>query len=186
MTVKEVIALAAGCLGREELVSALDKEEVSEEEKLEFDAFLRAYNFVENEVALDYFPLKKEELFAPVEHKVSYTRFSSAPVDVLKVTDGNGRTVEFEIRPTHIYLPEEQGVVSVTYSYAPVQKSIEDSSEFSGKISARLLAYGVASEFSLVCARYQEAAMWEKRFRDALKCANLCRRKLSMSSRRWV
>lgn len=184
MTVKEIVRLAAEMLGRQDLSEAIDA--LEGEPEGEVKSLVRCFQLVENEVALDYFPLKKEEPFAPEGHKVSYTRFSSAPVDVLKVTDGNGKAVEFEIRPTHIYLPETNGVVSVTYSYAPAPKTIAQSSEFSGKISARLLAYGVASEFSLACARYQEAAMWEKRFRDALKCVNLCRRRLSMRSRRWV
>lgn len=184
MTVKEVVRLAAEMLGRQDLSETIDA--LEDEPEGEVKLLVRCFQLVENEVALDYFPLKKEEPFAPAEHKVNYTRFSSAPVDVLKVTDGNGKAAEFQIRPTHVYLPGEYDVVSVTYSYAPAQKTIEDTSDFSGKISARLLAYGVASEFSLACARYQEAAMWEKRFRDALKYANLCRRKLSMRSRRWV
>ena len=72
MTVKEVVALAAGCLGREDLLSALDKgeDEISEEEKLECDALLRCYNFTENEVALDYCPIRREERVEITENKI--------------------------------------------------------------------------------------------------------------------
>lgn len=184
MTVKEVIKLAAEILGREDLSEAAAS--LEGEPEGEVKSLVRCFNLVENEVALDYFPLRKEETFAPQSHEISYLGFSSAPVDVLKVTDRKGREIEYEIRTMNIFLPEMPDEVTVTYSYAPSRKKIDDNSDFSGKVSARLLALGVASEFCLTNSRFSEAAIWEKRFRDALRAAGIVRRKLSMRSRRWV
>lgn len=184
MTVKEVIELAAQCLGREDLSEAVAS--LEGEPEGEVKALVRCFNLVENEVALDYFPLRKEETFTPQTRELPYLGFASAPVDILGVTDGAGRAVEFEARTMNIYLPAEYDKVTVTYSYAPAQKEIDGVSDFSGKVSARLLALGVAAEFCLTASRFSEAAMWDKRFRDALRAAGIIRRKLSMRSRRWV
>ena len=184
MTVKEVVKLAAENLGRQDLSQRIDaqEEEVSEE----VVSLLRCFNLVENEVALDYFPLKKEETFSPVSNRVSYTAFASAPVDILDVKDGSGNDVAFEIGSSQLFFPKKHERVTVKYAYAPAQKKLEDESDFSGKISARLLSFGVAGEFCLTASRFSEAATWERRFLEALKAVNLIRRKLSMRSRRWV
>ena len=185
MTVKEVIALAAENLGRDDLSAEIAA--MSGEAEGEVKSLLRCYNLVENEVALDYCPLKKTEQFALVSGSLFFTRFSSAPVDVYKVEDAAGRDVKFELYPTHLYCRElDSAKVNVTYSYTPKEKKLSGESEFSGRVSARLLALGVASEFCLSCGQYQEAAIWEKRFRDALRAAQLLRRKLCVRSRRWV
>lgn len=195
MKVMEVVKLAAQNLGRQDLSDSIDAlaqtsgdaaETEGETLSDEIKSLVRCFNLVENEVALDYFPLKKEEAFTPVSHTVPYTEFSASPVDVQKVTDEGGRDVEFEIRSAHLYLPKEHKKVVVTYSYVPALKTLGDESEFSGKITPRLLSFGVAGEFCLSASRFQEAAMWERRFLDALKAASLIRKKLSMRARRWI
>ena len=190
MTVKEVIALAAGCLSRDDLVSALDKEEsaLSEEEKLELDAFLRAYNFVENEVALDYCPIKKEETIEVSENKIYYSKLSQVPVNIRKVVCG-GYLQRFAAYPAYILMTDGWlGRASVVYDCIPSTKtSFDEETECSDKgVSARLLAYGVASQYCLVNGENGRAALWDKKFRDALRAKNLLRRTVSVRSRRWV
>ena len=51
MTVKEVLALAAENLGREDLSAQLSADSVQADGEIK--ALLRCYNLVENEVALD-------------------------------------------------------------------------------------------------------------------------------------
>ena len=191
MTVKEVITLAAGCLSRDDLISALDKseEELSEDEKLELDALLRAYNFVENEVALDYCPLKREETIEVKENKIYYTELAQVPVNIRKVV-GGGYLQRFAAYPAYILMSDGWlGRVSVVYDCIPSTKnSFDEESEFSREtgISARLLAYGVAAQYCLVNGESGRAALWDKKFRDSLRAKNLLRRTVSVRSRRWV
>ena len=78
------------------------------------------------------------------------------------------------------------GSVTIDYTYVPEQPKISDETAFSDKVSARLLAFGVANEYLLTAGRYAEAAVWEKKYRDALSAAGLSRRKLCVRARRWV
>lgn len=191
MTVKEVVALAAGCLGREDLLSALDKgeDEISEEEKLECDALLRCYNFTENEVALDYCPIRREDRVEITENKIYYTELSQAPVNIRKVVCG-GYLARFVTYPAYILMSDDrQGSALVVYDCIPCTKNaFDEQSEFSEEsgISARLLAYGVAAQYCLVNGENGRAALWDKKFRDALRAKNIFRRTVRVRSRRWV
>ena len=186
MQVKEILALAAQGLGREDLKEALEGGEAAEETQKELACLLRGYNFVENEIALEYFPLKAEESFPCAGGNLAYTHFAHAPVNVHKVTDKAGREVDFKLFPAYLSLPDGTDEAMVLYSYAPEKKDFGDESAFSGRISARLMSYGVASEFLLANARYTESDLFQKRYQDALRAAGILRRRLSMHARRWV
>ena len=68
-------------------------------------------------------------------------------------------------------------------AYKGGRAALDGETAFSGKISARLLSYGVACEYLLSGGRYAEAAVREEKFRAALSAAGLARRKLCVSAR---
>lgn len=183
MLVKEVVALAAATLGRQDLER--DALGVAGEPEGELASLLRCYNLIENEIALDYFPLKREETFQTPTGEILFTRFSYAPVNIVRVRDGGGADVAFELYPEKL-AAQRGGALTVTYAYSPKEKKWNEACEFDGKISARLMAYGIACEFCLTRGQFQEAAAWEKRYRDCVRAANINRRKLSVRSRRWI
>ena len=185
VTVRDVIALAAANMGREDLAAAVNSQ--SEQPSEETESLLRSYRLVENEVALDYFPLKAKETFNIGKGKLPYADFSNAPVNVTRVTGAGGEELAFEYYPDHLRLPEKtRGSVTVEYSFAPAEKGLGDATSFPDKISARLLAAGVCAEFCLSRGQFAEAAVWEGRFYDALRAASIPRRRVTVRSRRWV
>ncbi len=184
MKVKEVLALAAATLGRDDL--AAEVYDLTGEPAGELASLLRCYNLVENEIALDYFPLRHRQTFLPENGVVPFTQFNFAPVSITAI-ECESRPAKYDVYCDHLKIHVKPGErVTVLYSYSPAQRKWEDDSSFSEKISARLLAYGVASEFCLSHGQFSEAAMWEKKYREALKAANIIRRKLAVRSRRWA
>ena len=204
MLVREVLMLAAENMGREDLSEELAARAASEEAasgetdassgsdsaaELSEDArsLLRCYRIVENEVALDYFPLEKTEKFSSLGGKVQYAVFSSSPVNIVDVKDADGNRIGFTAYAAYLDVSGVTGSVSVTYAYAPPQAELGDEVAFPARISGRILAAGICSEFLLTCGRYAESEVWEGKFRDALRATGVFRRKLcSMRSRRWV
>ena len=190
MTIKEVLALALECLGREELIPVLDKTSstLTDDEKQEVNSLLRCYNFVENEVALDYCPLKKEETVKVQNDKLYYTRLSKTPARIRKVVSG-GELVRFSEYPDHILFGDGwQDTVNVAYNYLPTGKTaLTQSAEVAdGQVSARLIALGVTAQYFLVNGETGRAALWDKKYRDALRAKNLLRKAVTIRSRRWV
>ncbi len=177
ITVKEVVEAAARLVG-----STANLEDESSEEVL---LLVRCFNFVENEVALDYFPLKRTEEVA-VSDKMEYAALSSAPVHILRVTDPYGCALAFEAFPAYLDLKGYAGSANVTYAYAPAAKRLGENSDFAGAVSARLLAYGTATEYLLACGRLAEATVYDEKYREAIRAAGQTRRPLAMRSRRWI
>lgn len=180
MTVREILLLAASMLDMEDVRLSLES---AGEADGEGAALLNAFHLVENEIALDYFPLKKKEHLPFEDGKLLFTRFSRLPVNIHSVKC-NGQKVRFAIFPA--YLQADCAEADILYSYAPERKTLTDECELGGNISARLVALGVASEYCLTKGMFEAAKMWALRYRDALRAAGILRRPLSVRSRRWV
>ncbi len=190
MTVKEVISAAAGCLGREDLVAALERSQSvwSGDEASELKALLRCYNFVENEIALDYCALKKQETVRVVGNKINYSDFTRTPYRIRKVVCG-GALARFKAYSAYLFMCDGwNGSATVDYEYIPNPKPAFTSlSEFAGtSITARVMAYGIAAQYFLENGESRRSAMWERKFRDSLNEANLFKRTVRIRSRRWV
>ena len=184
MKVKDVIVLAAEELGVGEKVKAfLSQGDVSGEATT--DALVRCFNLVENEVALDYLPLFAEDVVLTDSGRIAFSAFSENPVRILFVVDSDGNKVKFNLFPDHIRL-EKPAVYTVTYTYSPKKKGIDDESDFKTAVSERLFAYGIAAEYCTACGLYEEGAVWAEKYKDALKAAYKQKACRVMRTRRWV
>ncbi len=183
MTVKETILLAAGELGVEERVrDYLDGK--GETGKRETEVLLRCFNLVENEVALDYLPLYCEDEVDSETGFIAYSELTRPAVRVLGVADMWGNSAPFKLFPQ--YLKTQPGRVKIVYTYTPAEKTAEENSDFVLQASPRLFAYGIAAEYCLAAGLYEEAAVWDKKYKDALTAAYRNRTSKVMRSRRWA
>ena len=183
MTVKEVIITAAGLLELEEKVSAFvgGDNTVGEEETA---ALVKCFNLVENEVALDYFPLTVEETVRTDTGRIAYKDLSKAAVRILGVKDESGSSVAYKVYPE--YLTAQPGVLTIGYTYTPDKKDLDGESDFQLIVSERLLAYGIAAEYCFSTGYYEEGEVWNKKYKDALAAAYRSSPAKSLRSRRWV
>lgn len=182
MTVKEVLSQAAFLLGRDELVTLLQTEEGAQ--SAEAVSLLKCYNTVENEIALDYIPLTAEQEIRVLGGKVYYTVLKRTPVSVLSVTDEYGNKLPFTIYPE--YIRTSTGAKVIVYTYAPEVKQLTDNCEYGNRLSVRLLSYGVACEYCLINGRYEEALLWDRKYKDALLCVAALNKPHVVRSRRWI
>ena len=183
ITVKETLLATAGELGLYDSVSAyLEGGDASGKETV--DNLLRCFDTVENELALDYFPLYAEEEVETDTGCVYYSELSRSAVRVVKVEDGWGNDVPFRLFPE--YLKTQGGRIKIRYSYAPVKKTLQGCSDYRTQVSARLFSYGMAAEYCLSQGLFEEAAVWNKKYKDAIGMAyrnNPCK---ILQSRRWI
>ena len=156
----------------------------SENAKADTENLLRAFNLVENELALDYLPLRAEEEVETTTGAIEYSAFSRSVVRILQITDTWGNELEFKLFPD--YVKTQCGKVRVCYTYTPTEKTFTDESEFHALVSVRLFAYGIASEFCLASGRFEEAAIWDKKYKQAIAAAYRAKPVKKISSRRWV
>ncbi|MBQ8684977.1 MAG: hypothetical protein IJ514_02250 [Clostridia bacterium] len=183
MTVVEIILAAATELGIADDVQAALEEGATAGEA-DAKNLLRCFNLVENELALDYLPLVAEESFKTDTGAVYFSEFSRSVSRILKVCDGSGNAVAFKIFPD--YLKTQPDEVVVRYAYVPKEKGFTDESDFKAYASVRLFAYGIAAEYSLASGLFEEAAVWDKKYKEAITAAYRSHPCKAMASRRWV
>ena len=183
MTVKEIIEAAALELGIFSTVHAY-LENGDETGKQKCENLLRCFNIVENELALDYLPLNAEDEFESETGVIYYTQFEHSVVRIIAVEDEWGNAVPFKLFPK--YLKTQNGKVRVVYSYTPKEKKLDENSDFTLQASVRLFSYGVATEYALANGLFEEATVWDKKYKDAVQAAYQLRPCKKIQSRRWV
>ena len=183
MTVKEVLLTAAFELGMADEVQAyLDGS--SEAGEADTENLLRCFNLVENELALDYLPLYREEDISTETGVVFFSDLSRAAVRVVRVTDAWGNETSFKLYPE--YLKTQPGNLKVGYTYTPKEKTLDGESDFTRFVSPRLFAYGIAAEYSLASGMFEEAAVWDKKYKEAIAAAYRAKPKGNIKARRWA
>lgn len=182
MTVKECVELAAVQLGIAEEVNEYFAGSRVGMEKAEL--LLTCFNLVENELALDYLPLVAEEEISSDTGVVEFSALSRDAVRVTGVTDRWGNSVAYQLFPA--YLKTQPGKVKITYTYTPEQKTMEDESDYVTLASVRLFSYGMAAEYALAKGLFEDAAVWDKKYKEAIEAAYRIRPCKRIQSRRWV
>ena len=183
MTVKECGVEAAALVGAEENVMAYlyNQNEVGVED---MKRLIRCFNHVENELALDYLPLYFEEEIETDTGAVYYSELEKAVVRVLAVTDAWGNEAAFTLFPE--YVKTTAGKIRIRYTYTPKEKAIGDKSDFLLYASKRLFGYGMAAEYCLLTGLFEEAAVWDKKYKDAIAATYRSKPCKKIKSRRWV
>lgn len=189
MNIKNVIKTACLFLGKEDLENTValgGQTAESASDIKELNMLLRCFNLVYSEIANDYVSLLHTEDITTDNGKIDYSNLSKNLLEVKSLTDQNGYRVNYVLYPGHILTKVDK--VIITYSYEPdALKSYEDEIlEFSKKVCERTLAYGVAMEYCFISGLYDDAQIWEKRFKDALLVKNRKKSEMRLPKRRWI
>ena len=189
MTVREIAEEAAILIGIMDLYSYLTDEGIpdnaSQAEK-DTDILVRCVNIVLGEIANEYVPLKKTAEIESDDGLIRYEDFGDVVLDILAAEDEHGNNLKYSLYPD--YFKVRPGKVKVEYTYLPERKKLDDEVDYkSGRVTGRIIAYGVAGEYCLINGDYEEAYMWDKRYKDGLMYATgLSGRKLYIKAGRWL
>ena len=146
MTVKEVIEKSADLLGIE----------LTDENT---ERLLHSYNLVENELAMDYFPLRSVDKVLVKDNKIKYSELSKQAWRIIKVLDFQNDEVKFRLYPEYIELKKNYNghYFFVRYNYVPKEKLIDDNCEYNA-YKEDLIKYGVCAEYCLVNGDFEKEA----------------------------
>lgn len=170
MLYSDVIAETAKLLGLKEGEEMTDEQE----EKL-----LLGLKIVVDELARSYFPLTRRETLEPVSGKIAYSKFEKTPTAIVKVELG-GKTLPFARLYDGIEVKADKPV-AVTYGFLPSTPTASGETEWQdASVPMRIICFGTATEYCLMYGLEADAAMWDKRYRDALEDITL----LAASGRR--
>ncbi len=188
MTVREIAEETAVLLGRMDLFAYLGgnaaPDNAAELEK-ETEILVRCVNIVLNEIANEYVPLKKQAEAVTDNGIVRYEDFNDVLLDIVEITDDYGNKIKYKLYPD--YLKTKPGTVFIEYTYLPDKKKLDDDIGYKNtRVSGRIVAYGTAGEYCLINGNYEEAYMWDKRYKDSLTYVTGARKKLNLKVGRWL
>lgn len=157
MRVSEVIELSALLLDIE----------LTEEVK---PILVRCYNLVEQELATDYFPILEVDKFFHVEDKIYYKDFSRKGYMIKGVQDFRGDKVNYVLRLEYLELQKnyDGGTFFVKYYYTPDEKDFHSQCTY-GVEYINILKYGVASEYCLATGDFEQAKIYNDKYKEIIK-----------------
>ena len=183
MKVKDIVLSAAAKLGVAEGVRMyFDEEDYTYEQ--EALLLLESFNTVENDLALNYFPLRAEDLLRTVTGALQFSTFAHSPVRILSVKNEEGKDVEFTVYPQ--YLKTGPGTFRVTYTYTPDKVTIEDDGNFAVVVHENLIIFGMMAEFCMAQGRFEEGTIWDKKYKEAIERVYKLDTCTRLKSRTWI
>lgn len=174
MKIKECIKLAADVLN---LDASLENGRTDE-------LLLRCANNCIDEIVSEYLPIVDEKEVEAKEGKIPYSLLGETVFDVVAV-EKEGVKVPFKQMPAHLKV-EDDGKYVVTFYSRPHSLGAEDDVPITLHIGPRVISYGIAAEYMLINGFYEEAMMYDKRFKDALVRLMHGDREKRVKRRRWI
>jgi hypothetical protein len=132
--------------------------------------FVRYYNLVEQELAIDYFPILEVEKFFHVKDKIYYKDFSRKPYMLVGIQDFHGESVCFRLTPEYINLIKnyDGGTFFVKYYYLPEEKELYSNSTYGAEYIS-ILKYGIAAEYCLANGAFEQAKLYNDKYKERIK-----------------
>jgi hypothetical protein len=187
LNIKDIVMAAATLINREDICNYLlgvETDDLSAAKK-DTDIMLRCFNLIENEIALEYKPLIFSENITTENGIINFDILSKQILEVIKVEDESENKISYKL--FHTYLKTKPENVVLYYSFIPEKKELTSISDYlENEIPQRTMAMGIACEFSLISAMYDEAVMWDKRYKDSLERISSKKVKQVMPARRWI
>ena len=124
---------------------------------------LAIFNLIEQELALEYFPLYTEEEWKHYP-KVYYKEYSKRPI---RITSCENTT--YQLHEQYIITKNKKPLGRVEYQYLPDEKiHITDLTEYD-ETFLYIYMYGIISEYCLQQGNYDEAYIWNMKYKTTIQ-----------------
>lgn len=185
MTVKDILKLVCEFVGEREILAKLNLESAtfSDREQEKINTMVDCFNLVNQEIASDYLPYLTKEDISVENSVINFSQLEKVVINVYEVKNRFGMSLKFTNLSNCI---EVKGKAKqIVYSYLPTDKILSDEVEMLNGLSARVFAYGIASEFLLVDGLSEDAEIWEERFKESLFVLSRKRGEHRLPQRSW-
>lgn len=185
MLVKEIIKRVVNYTGNFELYDAINKNAFTDGQQQEINLLVDCVNLTNSNIATNYVRLYGSVEVNNVGGEILYSKITNKTIyEIICVKNSNGVKVGFSLTGSGI--KTENGKVVVTYTYFPDNVQYEDAiNEYQLKINERNFVYGVISEYLYVKGVFDEAQIWEDKFKIEMRSLLRSQRNISLKQRRW-
>lgn len=182
MLVEDIIKTVLKFLEKHDLIASMQAGDVLvNEEATEVAGYVNCLNLVRNEIATELIPNAKVEKHKVENNRLDFSSFEDKVIEVLAVRDNFGSNIKFDVFPDHIEL--ENGTFEIKYNASP--KALELRDEFVSNIPERVYAYGILREYYYIQTLYEDASVWDARFKNSLQALERKKNDTIIRKRGW-
>lgn len=182
MLVEDIIKTVLKFMEKHDLIASMQAGDVLvEDDATEVASYVNCLNLVRNEIATEFIPNAKTERLTVTDNRLDYTSFSSEVIEVLSVKNRLGESVKFDAFSDHIEL--ENGTFEIKYNANPETLTLK--SEFVSNIPERVYAYGILREYYYIQTLYEDASVWDARFKNSLQALERKKNETIIRKRGW-
>lgn len=188
MNVKNIICQTANLLLKDELLQSQPlggAEQITQDNQKELDLMLFCLNQVLTAIASDYLPVVKEEQLVCLSGTFELQELGQGRVHEIKKVECDGINIGF--KTVGSVVKTGKGLLTVYYAALPESATLESTIlGFDPRLTERIVAFGIATEYFFITGEFTQAAVWENRYKAALESA--CRKKseITIPPRRWL
>lgn len=189
MKTKQVLNLVCTFLGKEDLLTCPyfsgSGENLTSDEQKELDILLRCLNLITSEISTEYLPIYKTKDITMTNGEYNLKDIDENIFQIIKLEDEYSGKIKFRIFGDK--LKANATTCKITYtSFAPKSTLDGDVETFSCVMPDRVLAYGTAMEYCFISSLYDDATLWESRYKNSLLCLSQKKHNVVMPKRRWL
>ena len=185
MLVKDIIKKVVNYTNNFDLFKAVESGTFTEEQTKEINLLVDCVNLTNSNIAANYVKLYDTKSLKVRDGLIPFSELSAQTIyDIVSVKDVNGRTVDFDILNNGLSVKVKEAIVKFTYFPEDV-KYEDELTNFKIKINERIFVYGVISEYLYVKGVFDEAEIWEEKFKNELKNCLRTVKSHRTAKRRW-
>ena len=183
MKVKELLKLCGDMAN----LAFPDDEEIESELETQGSTvrqLLNCCNFTLEELYRDYASSVRKTVVEVVDGFADTSAYRLSKV--ISLVDGEGNDVKYRYTEGGLSV-EEDGKYNLCYARLPGDVNLEDEVTLpSPRITERVLAYGILREYFAIIGDRATASLWDERYKDALRIADVKSSSMRMPVGRWL
>ena len=188
ITYRDCVRQSAINLQLDDVLTALDSiATIADDVALEIDRLTDCAKMTAIEIASDYIPLTREEEAESKNQRIKITSLSERVSSIVAVRLGY-RDINFSVTHDEILLPQD-GNFTIRYNFIPPfgRPDLDEELKWEhARVNERTFGFGIACEYCILMGMFDEALLWDKRFKDALFKANVEKAEKRIKRRRWL
>lgn len=184
MLVKEILKKVVNYTCNYELYDAISKDTFSDSQQKEINLLIDCVNLTNCNIATNYVKLiDSKEMYN--SGTINYSKITNQTIyDIISVKSKSGKVLDYVLTSSGINT--SIGFVTVKYSYFPADLEYGDTlTNFPTKINERIFVYGVISEYLYVKGVFDEARVWEEKFKLEIQSLLRQQNPKIIKQRRW-
>ena len=187
MNVKEIIINVSKILELDDVVEYLSDESIVPYESIleDVEKLTLAVNMLNAVVASQYIELKDCKVIEVNSDIVSYSSITDKQIiEVKEVLSADGVPVSYKKMANGIKCSCNK--VEITYSYFPSIVAIDDEINYYIGVDILTFSLGVVGQYLFLKGDFEEAYIWDEKFKQTISSVIKTKRKIVMPSKRFL